>query len=287
LGLDVLVRAARENPHPESLASGAIGDIEINIHDAQDIDNYGPVCEELRAVCEQILDRPADAGDPSRLASGPTSQVPEAHPTTRHRAHDASDELARAFSNLWHDTKDLLYNTEHLADVPGKISRALMGDEESFWDANFFAPSLTGVSAMSAVPKTIAGELSQVPRFAWDNRSFDKIRRLYWRFHGPADGRSLHHWLFPRRWTWVPQGLRNAGFNLLELPAGPRGLMHNLGLNQWMGWAPRWGGHERWLALGVENAIRVGIPGAIAGAIYAGAQIGKNAHAKEDPYAKK
>jgi hypothetical protein len=281
------VRAARENPHAETLAPGNIAEIVVNIHDAHDVHDYGPVCEEIRAVCEEILDPPVDLGDPSRLANGQTSQVPEAHPTTRHRAHDASDELARAFSNLWYDTKDLLYNTEHLTDVPGKISRALMGDEESFWDANFFAPSLTGVSAMSTVPKTIAGELSQVPRFAWDNRMFEKVSRLYWRFHGPADGRSLHHWLFPRRWTWVPQGLRNAGFNLLELPAGPRGLMRGYGLNQWMGFAPRWRGRERWLALAIENTIRLGIPGAIAGAIYGGVKIGKNAQTKVDSRANK
>jgi hypothetical protein len=107
--LDVLVRAARQNPDAGSLTPGNIVQIEINIHDAHDVDNYGPVCEELRDVCEQILDRPADAEDPLRLASGQTAHAPEAKPETRRRApdiHDASDELARTFSDVRRNTKD-------------------------------------------------------------------------------------------------------------------------------------------------------------------------------------
>jgi hypothetical protein len=112
-------------------------------------------------------------------------------------------------------------------------------------------------------------------RFFYDARSFQAISREYWAVHGPAAGRSLHHWLIPQRATWVPLGVRNAGWNLLRLPAGPTSLTRGLGLNQWMGFAPRWGGSQAAAALIVENAIRVGIPGAIAGSAYGGYRIGE------------
>jgi RHS repeat-associated protein len=94
-------------------------------------------------------------------------------------------------------------------------------------------------------------------RFFWDNRAFDIIRRQYWQQYGPASGRSLHHWLVPQRWTWLPQGIRNAGFNLLEMPkilSGP------LGLNQWMGFALRWGGSRYVVAMMIEGEIKVLLP---------------------------
>lgn len=69
-------------------------------------------------------------------------------------------------------------------------------------------------------------------------------------------------------------GLRNAGFNLMELPAA-RGIFHrSLPLNQWMGFAARWGGSRAMAATGVENAIRIGVPAAFGGAGYAGYQVG-------------
>jgi hypothetical protein len=72
----------------------------------------------------------------------------------------------------------------------------------------------------------------------------------------------------------VPQGVRNAGFNLIELPA-LRGTFHpTLGLNQWMGFARNWGPTAARQASIVENAIRVGIPTAAAGAGYTGYEIG-------------
>lgn len=58
----------------------------------------------------------------------------------------------------------------------------------------------------------------------------------------------------------VPQGLRNAGFNLIDLPAA-RGVFHRtLGLNQWMGFARNWGSQQAMRAAVIENAVRVGIP---------------------------
>jgi len=98
---------------------------------------------------------------------------------------------------------------------------------------------------------------SRVQRFFWDPRKFRTIGRAYWNARGGAAGRSLHHWLLPQRATWIPQGLRNAGFNLLNMPRVLRGP---LGLNQWMGFALRWGGRRMIVAVMVENGIRIAIP---------------------------
>jgi hypothetical protein len=114
----------------------------------------------------------------------------------------------------------------------------------------------------------------KVQRFFWDSRRFTTISRAYWRIHGPAAGRTLHHWLIPQRWTWVPEGLRNAGFNLLQMP----GIMvGSLNLNTWMGFAIRWGGYRWVLALGAESSIRVLIPMSIVGGAAAGAAAGDEA----------
>jgi hypothetical protein len=60
----------------------------------------------------------------------------------------------------------------------------------------------------------------------WDPRNFKAVSQQYWRISGGAQGKSLQHLFFQNQTTWISQGLRNAGFNLLEIPAG---------LNTWMG----------------------------------------------------
>jgi hypothetical protein len=112
-------------------------------------------------------------------------------------------------------------------------------------------------------------------RFFYDARKYDTIRREYWRSNGPANGRSLHHWLIPQRATWIPEGIRNAGWNRIELPA-LKGVFHpKLGLNTWMGWAPQWNRFGPWIAAhAVENGLRVAIPSAGAGAAYSGYKVG-------------
>jgi hypothetical protein len=70
------------------------------------------------------------------------------------------------------------------------------------------------------------GLLSELRRLFYDNVG-KWARTRYWRAGGGAGGRQLHHWLFPDRWKWVPNGLRQAGFNLMELS---RGLNWRLGL---------------------------------------------------------
>jgi hypothetical protein len=77
--------------------------------------------------------------------------------------------------------------------------------------------------------------------------------------------------LIPQRWTWVPQGIRNAGFNLLELP---KILQGPLSLNSWLGFAVRWGGYRAVLAGFIENGIRIVVPVACYGAWEAGTTIG-------------
>ncbi len=110
-------------------------------------------------------------------------------------------------------------------------------------------------------------------KFFWDPRDFRKISREYWAIFGPANGRSLHHWLFPQRARWAPLGLRNAGFNLLEMPGWP--TIRGFNLNTWMGFAPRWGWGPMFGAYSLEWSIRLAIPGSILGGGYLGYLLGQ------------
>jgi RHS repeat-associated protein len=100
----------------------------------------------------------------------------------------------------------------------------------------------------------------KIQRFFWDPRKWDTISRAYWRQHGPANGQSLHHWLFRQSNMSIPEGIRNAGFNLLRMP---KLINFPGGLNTWLGFAARWGGIEAFEAMVIENAIRAGIIGAV------------------------
>ncbi len=63
-------------------------------------------------------------------------------------------------------------------------------------------------------------------RLIYDPRKFKTVSREYWKISSGADGKALHHLFFQNQTKWIPEGLRNAGFNLLEIPAS---------LNTWMG----------------------------------------------------
>jgi RHS repeat-associated protein len=128
-----------------------------------------------------------------------------------------------------------------------------------------WADDVVRLSKTSAATITTApGLLTRARRVFWDSRDFRTISREYWAARGGANGRSLHHWLMPQRRQWVPQGLRNAGFNLVDLPAA-RGVFHrSLGMNQWMGFARNWGPQHATQAAMVENTIRVGVPLSVA-----------------------
>jgi len=62
--------------------------------------------------------------------------------------------------------------------------------------------------------------------FFYDPRKFNTVSKQYWKVSKGADGKALHHWLFQNQSTYIPQGIRNAGFNMMEIPAS---------LNTWMG----------------------------------------------------
>ena len=135
---------------------------------------------------------------------------------------------------------------------------------------------VTNIGTLSRlVVQNVARSFQSFARFFYNNQSFRSISRSYWRTFGPANGRSLHHWLIPQRWTWVPQGIRNAGFNLLELPGV---ISFPGGLNSWLGFAMRWGGYRMVIAVIVENGIKIGIPLTMYGAWEAGSAIGEAAN---------
>ena len=69
--------------------------------------------------------------------------------------------------------------------------------------------------------------LRGISRVASDNRRWDSVRSTWSRAAGGLRnrGQSLHHWLIPQRARWVPQSIRNAGFNYLPLSAN---------FNSWM-----------------------------------------------------
>jgi hypothetical protein len=119
-----------------------------------------------------------------------------------------------------------------------------------------------------------SGLFTRARRFFYDNRNFRReISPEYWSARGGANGHSLHHWLFPQR-AGIPQGIQNAGFNLINLPP-MRGVFHrSLDVNTWMGWARNWGPQHAARAAWVENGIRVGIPALGTGTAYVGYEVG-------------
>jgi len=60
-----------------------------------------------------------------------------------------------------------------------------------------------------------------------EEQAFKSISNQYWgQSANRASGKALHHLWVQNQSKWFPRGLRNAGFNLLEIPAS---------LNTWMG----------------------------------------------------
>ena len=157
---------------------------------------------------------------------------------------------------------------------------------ECFWQCGLpgdgsLEANLMALGPIGAVSSNLAragsigtGGLRSVGRFFYDPRSYSVVSREYWAKNGPALGRSLHHWLIPQRASWVPEGIRNAGFNLFELQAY-RGVFHRtLDLNTWMGFARNWGPTAARQAAQVEGAIRIGVPAATGAMGYAGYEFG-------------
>ena len=137
--------------------------------------------------------------------------------------------------------------------------------------ANSARSAFTALRATQAFARA-ANFGMRIRQFFWNPRKFTTISRRYWAARGGAAGHSLHHWLIPQSAKWVPQGLRNAGFNLLNMPRiinTPLG-----GLNQWMGFAMRWGGRRMVVAVMVDSGIKVAIPLAAYGSYQAGKYVG-------------
>jgi hypothetical protein len=158
--------------------------------------------------------------------------------------------------------------TLSLATTPAKVVGSVAARET-------VAAGEAAVEAAAGTVKTAVRRGGAFRRFFYDARDFKQaISREYWETRRPANGRSLHHWLFPQRATWIPEGIRNAGFNLLELPAY-RGVFHrSLALNQWMGLAPNWRGLRSAAAIATENGIRVTLPVAGGMVMYGGYKAG-------------
>jgi hypothetical protein len=90
----------------------------------------------------------------------------------------------------------------------------------------------------------------------------ETVSKQYWdkvTGFGPAAPNHIHHWLIPQRATWIPQGIRNAGFNQMVLPGS---------LNSWMGYSQ--------VGRAVEWGIRGAIPGSMIGSGVAGGYFGDN-----------
>lgn len=102
--------------------------------------------------------------------------------------------------------------------------------------------------------------MDKVKGFFVGPEDFDKLQKAYWKARGGAKGGSLHHWLFSQSSPLVPARIRNAGFNLLEIPGWARG--GRLGFNEWMGFAQKWGGTRAGLAADAEELVRIGVVGA-------------------------
>ncbi|BAY73414.1 hypothetical protein NIES23_62420 (plasmid) [Trichormus variabilis NIES-23] len=87
----------------------------------------------------------------------------------------------------------------------------------------------------------------------YDNRTFSAVSKQYWRVSGGANGNNLHHLFFQNQSQWIPQGIRNSGLNLLELPAS---------INNWAGGR-----------LGRELAIRGGVVSTLGATGYGSARV--------------
>ena len=145
---------------------------------------------------------------------------------------------------------------------------------KNIWKGIFIGAALGAISG-AAIYLLWSGfaavKSGALKRFFWNPRAWSTVSRQYWQRFGPAARRSLHHWLMPQSWSWIPQGIRNAGFNLLRMR---HILSGNLGLNQWMGFAVRWGGTRMVVAMLVENGIRVLIPVTAVATYHAGRWLG-------------
>lgn len=171
------------------------------------------------------------------------------------------DEAVAYWAQRWAQTGNALFA------VPGLF--ASLWTPDTWLDT---ASVISGARALRGAAQLTTGDLMlSVRQFLWDPRRFSTVSRdyhsAYRAIHGVRGDFELDHLLIPQSWRHVPQGLRNAGFNLLELPNMPGIFHHSLTLNQWMGFAPRWGKPMTTLAAegthwGIRGAVGLGMTGA-------------------------
>ncbi|MFW6154291.1 MAG: RHS repeat-associated core domain-containing protein [Planctomycetota bacterium] len=142
--------------------------------------------------------------------------------------------------------------------------------DNSVWQGALAGAVLGAVTGAGAylIWHAIAGmTVGSLSRFFYDPRTFKTISHGYWqRFSTPHVGRSLHHWLIPQKCKSIPVGIRNAGFNLLNMP---KILQGNITLNTWMGFAINWGGRRALAAMFTTWGVRILIPASVLGAYHA------------------
>ena len=188
---------------------------------------------------------------------------------------------------------DLLLEGEEEGGFYGFVKKAggyLGGSFASLWTPDTAIETIINLSTAGiGTGATAATRGSQAAAFGFRRffyngtketfkKTFQETSRLYWgaRAGGARGARAtLHHWLFPQRWArsnggLIPDGLVNAGWNILELKNYTnrfwyRKLIHRkLGLNTYMGFAPKWGRKQLRHVIKahcLEWGIRIGILG--------------------------
>jgi hypothetical protein len=122
-----------------------------------------------------------------------------------------------------------------------------------------------GTRLPKGVPRHPASLGRRLARFFYDPRPFDyQISRAeHWKRNVKPPGASVDHWLLPQKAKRIPQGLRNAGFNLMETPGVPERFkqryMHGHDYNQWKGMVRSYSRGEWLAANAAENLQRIGV----------------------------
>ena len=134
-------------------------------------------------------------------------------------------------------------------DVVDKCSGAYSGGE---WTG-------IGASMLMGGGGILKGGAQGLKTLLKDPRRWSSISRAFWRqFPNGAEGRALSHWLIPRSATWVPNSIKNAGWNTVLLSGR---------FNTWMGFAPMRFGVSAWekaAAIAADHAVRFSIGGTLA-----------------------
>ncbi len=111
----------------------------------------------------------------------------------------------------------------------------------------------TAVGLAMAGGGIMKGGAQELRTLLSDPRRFKSISNAFWQ--GRANGRALHHWLIPQSARWVPEAIRNGGWNLVVITGD---------FNTWMGFAKNWGPLDALLAGTAENLFRAVMFGGLA-----------------------